>query len=382
VLATVRQAPGRTAHVEMRPYATDLAPAVRAFNARLAAHGVHYQFPILAPGSSLERLDAVKVLRQSYVAVDEGGDVRGGYLVKYQAFQFHGDTAVVGFYQLPLSEGVIDPQYGSVGVRLLSDALKRQPDLYVLGVGGQEEPLARMVRGLGWPLAPVPFHFKIVNGFRFARNIRHLRQRRPVRWLLDGAAFSGAAWACARVADRMTRRRPPSATSAQLTPGFGGEADEVWSAARSQFAMLGVRDAATLAVLYPEEDHRFLRVVVRREGRPIGWAVLLDSPMRSHRHFGDLRVGTIVDLLARREESLTVVLHAARLLMERGVDLIISNQQAACWTEALERAGFAKGPSSFLFGISKRLARRLEPLTTALPMVHVNRGDGDGPINL
>jgi hypothetical protein len=357
-----------------------LYPAVREFNARLSARGVRYQFP--TPASSDGVSDHKRVTHAAFVAVDDGGRVRGGYTIRRQPFRLGTEQIPVGFYQLPLSEGVIDARFGSIGLRLLGDALKRQPDLYVLGIGGLDEPLARMVRGLGWPLEPVSFHFKVVNGYRFARGIRHVRERKIARVMLDAAAFSGAAAAAATIVDFARRRRTAGRTSARLIERFDAAADEVWQSAAPSYGMLGARDAATLAELYPERDPRFLRLAVERGGRPVGWAVMLDTPMADHRYFGDLRVGSIVDCLAAPEDAGAVILQATLELMRRRVDLIVSNQQAACWQGALDRAGFLRGPSSYLLGLSKPLVRRLAPLEHTAAAIHVNRGDGDGPINL
>ena len=49
---------------------------------------------------------------------------------------------------------------------------------------------------------------------------------------------------------------------------------------------------------------------------------------------------------------------------------------------ALERAGFLRGPSNFIFAASKNLAKLLEPFDSAKDEIHINRGDGDGPIHL
>jgi hypothetical protein len=65
---------------------------------------------------------------------------------------------------------------------------------------------------------------------------------------------------------------------------------------------------------------------------------------------------------------------AASLLEQRGVDLIISNQSHAAWSQALLDAGFRTGPSNYLVALSPALAKA--------DQFHFNRGDGDGPIHL
>jgi hypothetical protein len=109
---------------------------------------------------------------------------------------------------------------------------------------------------------------------------------------------------------------------------------------------------------------------------------MLDTQMSGHRQFGDMRVGSIVDCLALPEHASYVVKAATRILQDRGVSLIVSNQASAAWCKALARSGFLRGPSNFILGISQDLAKRLPCLEEAKSRVHMNRGNGDGPINL
>ena len=62
------------------------------------------------------------------------------------------------------------------------------------------------------------------------------------------------------------------------------------------------------------------------------------------------------------------------------MDLIVSNQLHAAWRKALAGAGFHHGPSNFLFAASPALAARIGD--AADDELHMNRGDGDGPIHL
>ena len=145
--------------------------------------------------------------------------------------------------------------------------------------------------------------------------------------------------------------------------------------------MIGRRDRDTLNILYPSTDARFLRMRVEVSGVTTGWAVLLATDMRAHKYFGDLRVGSIVDCLAVPGHAADVVRGAVQCLSDRDVDLIVSNQMADAWVEGLQSNGFMAGPSTFFFGASKALESLLHA-DGSLRGVHLNRGDGDGPINL
>jgi hypothetical protein len=267
---------------------------------------------------------------------------------------------------------VIDRAYANLGLRLVRDALARQPRLYALGMGGWDRPLPKMLQALKWRMCEVPFHFKIVNPTGFLRNIRAVRTTALRRFVLDAAALTGAGWMGMKVAG-LARRLP--ATPCDVESSFTGWADEVWQRSRGAYALIAQRDAATLDGLYPPADLRFLRV--RAAG---GWALLLNTQMKEHKQFGDMRVGTIVDCLAPPEAAPVVIRAAAALLESRGVDIIVSNQMHGAWSRALLDAGFRRGPSNYLLALSPPFAAAVGG--AADHEFHFNRGDGDGPIHL
>lgn len=163
---------------------------------------------------------------------------------------------------------------------------------------------------------------------------------------------------------------------------FESWADDAWKSVSGHYEFIAVRDAAILNLLYPVTEAKFLKFRVVADGRTSGWMVLLDTQMKGHRHFGDLRVGTIVDGLAAPEHVPGAIRAAAKVLEERGVDLVISNQAHEAWMGGLQASGFLTAPSNYVLAISKPLAALLEPVTERSRRFHINRGDGDGPIHL
>lgn len=373
-------APHRQSLVTLRAFTADLIGGVQAFNRRLTANGVKYQFPEEPTPRWLPRRDDRHIFQEYFLAVDGELNVRGGYILKRQDFSIQGVTRSVAFYHLPLSEGLIDRRYAALGLRLLTDALKRQPLLFVLGIGSRQEPLARMLEALTWRLHTVPLYVRVLHGSRTAKELAYLRGSRIRRTALDIAAVSGAAFLAAKVISRRAERLESGVTWS-VQPEFGEPADTIWTACQDRYAVIAVRDRATLDVLYPALDPRFIRLVVEQHGRPLGWATLLATDMRDHKYFGNLRVGTIVDCLAPPEHAHSVVTAATHCLRDVGVDLIVSNQASDPWARGLERSGFLPAPSTFLFGVSKAFAT-LSGSHIKLGDHHLNRGDGDGPINL
>jgi hypothetical protein len=109
---------------------------------------------------------------------------------------------------------------------------------------------------------------------------------------------------------------------------------------------------------------------------------MLDTKMSNNKYFGNMRVGSIVDCLALPDEAQKVMFVAAEVLKQRGVDLMVSNQSHPAWGEALQAAGFIQGSSNFIFTASQQLSKLLEDIDPEDTGIHINRGDGDGPIHL
>ena len=120
--------------------------------------------------------------------------------------------------------------------------------------------------------------------------------------------------------------------------GDGDFVDRIWEKGRSQIAFAARRDAARLRELYPSTDRRFLRLRIDRAGEAIGWAVLLDTQLAGHKHFGNMRLGSLVDGFTLPGEERHVVHAATRFLHRRGVDLLVSNQSASAWRESSSAA--------------------------------------------
>ena len=104
--------------------------------------------------------------------------------------------------------------------------------------------------------------------------------------------------------------------------------------------------------------------------------------MKDDKYFGDMKVGTLVDGLALSNKSSIVVVECTKYLESLGVDLIVSNQSHREWRSSLITNGFLKGPSNFLLAISNELSSILTPRKEKIDNIHINRGDGDGPIHL
>jgi hypothetical protein len=362
--------------ISIVPFTADLAPAVRAFNLRIAPAGVT-RFPESPVSEFLPAEAGRRTYEESFLAM-EGGRMRGGYILVRQEVSFGGEIARVAGLRLPISEALVDGQYGMVPSLLLRNALKREPLLWGAGMGGEQRPVARLLRSGRFCLEPVPFYFKITRPARF------LTQSKVVHpWAAGLAAWSGAAWAASRAADLalVRERSRMRGVRVEAVNEFGGWADGLWDEVRHRYACARVRDSHMLNAVY-RPDGPYERIQVWDGARLTGWAVLLDLQLREHPKFGNARSGQIVDCFGQPEDAPMIMKAACRFLTERGVDFIRSHQSHPAWGEALGGAGFLRGRSYFIFTASAAFRNRLNQVDPHRLGLHVNRGDGDSPFFL
>ena len=365
------------------PYTSEWRRAVREFNGRLFAGGLDetLAFPE-TPSAEFSTDPAEPIWQEFFLAVD-GDAVRGGYFLTHEPWLCQQKPITVGNYRLPISEGLVDQKYAGIALAIMRHALKRQPYIYCLGMGSYDRPLPRTLKAMKWPMFTTPFFFRSVRPGRVLRNIQSMRQSAMKRLAFDIAAFTGGAWAGVRLLQfAKTKRAAPRDFRTVAVDKFESWTDDLWTRASNHYSLLSRRDCRILRIRYPEKDGRFIRFRFERAGSVIGWCVLLDTLMYNHKHFGDLRVGTIVDCFSEPADARAIVQASASILEERGVDLIVSNQSHATWCDAFRMSGFLEGPSNRIFAASPKLAEAVEPFDAAKDTMHLTRGDGAGPIHL
>jgi len=366
--------------IVIQPYRPEHEPAVAEFNRRLRQSSADNDlvFSGTAVPHWLPPNAGTPIWNEFFVAIEGSSAVRGTYGLKQEQMFIRGKGLHrVACYHHALSEGIIDRSYASVGALLVRDALARQPLLYVLGMGGYEHPLAKMLNALGFSLTLVPFYFRIVHPHKFLLEMKAVRDSRWRAILMSIAAATGTGWLAVKAAQGALRLRArPGHFITEEVNGFSAWADDLWSEAKNAVSMAAVRDANTLRILYPADDGYLTRVRVSRNGTAIGWAVV--GERRKDPKFGGMRVGSVVDCWASPENAVPVVRAASCALEKQGLDLIVSNQSHHLWCRAFENSGFLKGPSTFIFAASKQLTELLQPFEDHKTSFHVTRADGDG----
>jgi hypothetical protein len=198
---------------------------------------------------------------------------------------------------------------------------------------------------------------------------------------MDAGAFTGTGWAVLAAARGFRRlgRAQFSAYDVEEFDSFLDWADDSWREAREAYLLASVRDRETLARLYPPSGPHLTKLCVRKEGGAVGWAVV--GERRRDAKFGTLRVGSIVDCWALPENAETVTRAATRVLEQKGMDLIVSNQSHRQWGRAMEVCGFFRAESNFIFAASKKfdaLLRQNNMDQHNLANFHLTRANGDG----
>jgi hypothetical protein len=371
--------------IRIEPFTAVHVPAVKAFNQRLREGGVAvHQAPVNPEKRPPFAGTRNHISSENYVAVEDDTAVRGFYSLVSTNFCVAGESREVGFLQIPLSEGVVNPKFGMLGVSLLKDVMNRSPLLYGLGMGSMDRPIARLFKTFGAELREVPFFFRVCRAGSFLLNVRALRSD---RWRALGADIAAATGigsiGLAALNAWQARREPPAGNySVDQVPRFDAWCDRIWDRAQSEYSFLAVRDAETLNYRYEKTELPLFRLRVSVGGEAVGWAVVLSAQLKDHNHFPNMKLGSIVDCLALPGSEALVVAAAERHLKKTGADLIVSNQMAIQWQQALTACGFRRYHSNFIFAAPKPLWALLKPVDTELSRAHINRGDGDGPYNL
>ena len=360
------------------PFEEKHIAAVEAFNQRMIDGQADSDF--LLP-TALEKPrttlgDPIQWTR--YVVVD-GGDVRGGVLGMDQPGWLNGHAVRAWNFQSPLSEGIVNPKYSVVAMQMVKFLQKQSEAVFMVGMGSADRPLPRLLAASGWSVRPIPFLFRVHSAGNFLRELQMLRTSPVKRIAAQAARFTGLGAAGLAV---MQRRKTAVQGSIRQVSEWGEWAGEIWQRCREQCSFAVQRDRRTLESLYPTSDARTKICLVERDGKPVGWSVGWNAALENHRHFGSLRVGSILDCMADADAMTTTVALTDREMASRGADLVLVNHSQAAWVEAFRAAGFLVGPSNYLLAVSKRLNGLVRTEPQGEERMHVTRGDGDGRIHL
>lgn len=368
--------------IQIVPYTPRWEPAARAFNDRLKSHGkTEFLLGEYAPEPSVEN----DVIRNSnYVAV-EGEVVRGGLLTaSYPAYLGWGEDIAVLNYREPLSEGIIDPKHSLLGLRLLKFVEQQGSYIFALGMGSENAPFTRLLRGAGWSIRPVPFLFRILRAKRFLTELRLLQTSAARRMAARAAAYTGTG----KLGISFLQRRSfvqagkRSEFTFEEQADWGSWADELWEKFRRQCSFGVRRDRKTLSELYRIARDRSQAFLLKKQGRPVGWTACQVTHMRNDKYFGDMTVATVLDAVAEQTAMYPFLSMTVRELYAQGADVIVTNQSHAGWIEAFRAVGFLSQRSNYILATNKHLTQAIGQQPNGWEHIHFTRGDGDGRYHL
>ena len=104
---------------------------------------------------------------------------------------------------------------------------------------------------------------------------------------------------------------------------------------------------------------------------------MANKQMKNNHHFGDLKVGTLVDGLGRAADAPALVAAGINHLAETGADIIVANFSHAAWVEACRRSGMFAGPDSYYHFVSPGGAPLFEDSCPPRE-IHMTRGHSNG----
>jgi len=369
--------------IEVVPYTPEWEGAVLAFNRRMREGGTSWGWYERAGDEWIPPRPGQKVWREHYLAVEGGTEVRGAYALKPHEWWVNGEPMIVTDWQGPVSEGLLSRKYNTLGLRLLRDMLKRYPRLYSWGHGGEEAKMFQMLVSMKWLLVGTPFCLRVLRPHRFLRSNRYLRGSPRNRLALDALAWSGLGWLGLKALHAGLALRGGATgrgLDVEVVERFGSFADAVWERSHGSYRAVALRDAATLNATMPEGGWPpVIRLRMRRGGEDVGWAAVMDNALHDDARFGDLRVGSVVDGLARPEDAADVAAAATGFLADRGVDLLCSNQSHPAWVRGLEASGYLALANRRYFVASPELQKALGDAASARAGLHLTNLDGHGP---
>lgn len=363
--------------MEFRPYRPTDQPAALALTERLQAHDPSLSYPI--PETSCSSLCTNPSEVQLIVAVDNEG-IHGGYSMRCDHYCWRGEPVLLYYFGYPISEGLFNKKYATLGLQLQRDIQKRAQLAYGLGGGGIQSRVNQLkIRG-GWSAEEVPCFFYCHRPRRVVENLPALHRTNVRSFLAKASARSGLASAAVGTANYVRSRSSrhfSKKTSYKLVSQFPEWADRLYEQSLAEYDLIARRDRTTLDLRFPVDAPFLQRGIVRSRSRNVGWFVTLEKIHNKPQHFGDLKVGLVADFLAPPEHVGKTLWAATEQLRRADCDLIICNASHSYATDSLRQVGYFQGPSNFPLLVSPKLGKKVSPLAETLANSHLVRADGD-----
>src|SRR3954453_20700768 len=113
--------------IRIVPHLIEHEAQVEAFNRRIREGGRSEGFYVRPDLEWIPPTPGARAWREFYVAIDDEQAVRGAFALKPQDWLIKGELKTVTDWQGPVSEGIVDPRFGAVGLRMLRHMVKARP---------------------------------------------------------------------------------------------------------------------------------------------------------------------------------------------------------------------------------------------------------------
>jgi hypothetical protein len=372
--------------MNIRFAADDDIPAVARFNQRLRDGGrgeEQITLRIGLPGEARYRPAGFPVYRQMMIAED-GREVRAAILLYHNNVFIHGRKRDFCWLDMPISEGIIDRRYSLAIVQLLKEVSRYEPFLMSTGAGPEDKHSFRILSKLDWKHHAVPFFFYPVKFTKVLLGMSYFKKHAKLRYGALLGAYSGLGAGLSGLL-ALRRRIAPCLSwyEYSIEKAFDDWADRIFEDCLPDYGVALRSDATTLNILHPPDKPGLTRLRVRRKGagqgagQDAGWILVASKEMKNNHHFGDLKVGTLVDGFGRAADAPALVAAGIDHLAGTGADIIVANFSHAAWVEACRRSGMFTGPESYYHFVSPGGSLLFEDSCPPRE-IHVTRGHSDG----
>ena len=355
---------------------------IQNFNKELKNNGIAFRLP--PPDNENSEADNF-IFKNNFILIENETIVRAGYTLKCQWFKINNELLQIGYYYNPITAGLFNKKYNICALLLLNDAQKKYENLFCLGMGGYSKALPKLLKGLNWNLKMVPFFFKVCNPNSFLKNIKYSKNSKLKYFVNTLIVNSGLGWFGIKIfflvlsLFHIKLKNKPYLDAKEIDT-FDESLDVIWENAEKYSSFIAVRNSKYLKMLY--SDKKFIKLKFFHNNKIVGWSISLCTDLEKHKQFGQMKLGSIVDCLSLKGYETSIVQKTSKMLKDKKVDLIVSNQSHIFWRKAFKKNSFFRGPSNFVFASSKKLTNKLMIDATWKDYTHLTRGDGDGPINL
>jgi hypothetical protein len=252
------------------------------------------------------------------------------------------------------------------------------------GAGPEDKDSFRLLTKFDWRHHAVPFFFYPVKVTKVLLCVRYFKKYALLRYGALLAAYSGLGAGLGGLL--ALRRRIDAILSGyerSVEEAFGPWANRVFEDCLPDYGVAMRSDATTLNILHPPDRPGLTRLRVRRKGakrdagEDAGWILVASKQMKNNRHFGDLKVGTLVDGFGRAADAPALVAAGINHLAETGVDIIVANFSHTAWKEACRVSGMIAGPDNYYHFVSPGGSPLFEGACPSRE-IHMARGHSDG----